>query len=165
MGRGLHTFGAPPLSGYVRLATAEDAENIAPNLRTADRKECLAAIGAPPEEVLPASIGDALIALSAVTHSGELVALFGVHPVPGMGDVGAVWFVATPAIEKHSRSFLRVSRLWVDALHSVRPVLINVADARNTLHLRWIEWSGFTFLSRITIRQVPFIEFAKAKYI
>ena len=44
--------------------------------------------------------------------------------------------------------FLRQSRIHLANLHAMYPVLFNFVDARNTVHLRWLRWMGFTFISR-----------------
>lgn len=147
----------------MRRASPEDAAFLAPRLRAEDRREVLAATGQTPEDLLPGSLADALAALCVVSDEGEPFGIFGVHPVPGMPLVGAVWLLATPALERHTLPFLRQCRRWTEALHTVRPVLVNFADARNTVHVRWIEWCGFSLLARHAWGGTTFIEFAKVK--
>ncbi len=153
------------MRGTVRASTIEDAIYLAPRLREADRAECLAASGKPPEEILPGAIRPDIISFTQVAPSGRPMGIFGVTPMRLIPHVGVVWMLATPELEQHSRQVLRECRGWVDRLHEHFPVLVNLVDARNAVHIRWIEWCGFTLLATRAHgpQGLPFIEFAKVK--
>jgi hypothetical protein len=58
---------------------------------------------------------------------------------------------------------LRKSYL-VQTLQQNYDVLFNLVDERNTLHIRWIQWCGFTFVNRhpaLGAEQRPFLEFVR----
>ena len=153
--------------GSVRLATVEDAVFIAPILREADRQECIAALGKTPEQFLPGSVAMSDMTFALCAEDGHCIGLFGVSTVPGFdGIVGSVWMVATNDLLPYARQFLREGAPWIDRLHERCPVLVNFVDARNTVHIRWIEWSGFTLLDtreQYGAAGIPFISFAKVK--
>lgn len=58
---------------------------------------------------------------------------------------GRVWLMATPRIEEKRNAipFLRNSHPYVNHLQALYPVLHNIIDARNELHLKWLKWCGF----------------------
>jgi hypothetical protein len=74
------------------------------------------------------------------------VALAGVSPTK-TPDVGQVWMVATDQLLDHQKEFLRYTHSFIDKLHDHYPLLFNWVDARNTVHLKWLKWSGFTFIN------------------
>ena len=138
----------------VRPSWPGDCVYLAKHLREADQNEVQAVCGECNLEALVfswAQTPDPLAIVEGETPAG----IFGVVPVePG---VGAVWLVGTDAITHGRWSFLRESRQWLD-------LLFNYVDERNTVHLRWIEWLGFTFVARHTkygYEQRPFLEFVR----
>jgi hypothetical protein len=149
--------------GSVRPANKADAIYLAPRLRQADRDECLAATGRTPEEELPGSVLSNTYTI--LDPAGVPIGLFGVHPLLTMPHVGAAWMVATDDLPKYARQFMTETPAWIDRLHEAFPVLVNLVDARNTVHIKWIEWAGFTLLATRAYGPLglPFIEFAKVK--
>lgn len=59
--------------------------------------------------------------------------------------------------------FLRECRRYLAGMEQLYPVLFNLIDERNTVHMRWLRWMGFTFIRRTTYghEQRPFLEFIK----
>jgi hypothetical protein len=151
--------------GYVRPATPDDAKYIATRLRKADRAECEAVIGKPPEAFLPGSVALATACWSIIAPTGDIIGLFGVSPYPGDKNVGAVWMVATDELPKYTRQFLRETRRWVKVMQDHYPILWNIVDTRNTVHVKWIKWCGFTFHGTHLIGpdKIPFLEFSKVR--
>lgn len=95
---------------------------------------------------------------------GALAGIVGVAPIPGLEGVGAIWMYGTKLIENRSVTFLRNSRPALQLLHSHFPTLINIADARNEVHLKWLRWLGFHFIRKVDDfgpGKVPVIEFAR----
>jgi hypothetical protein len=157
--------GKRALVGYVQRATLEDVTYIAKNLRQADRQECDATVGMPPELVLPQSVGAGRDVWTFHRNDGLPVGVFGADPTT-IPEVGIVWMVSTGEVNNHKREFLTESRPFVWALNDTYPIITNMVDARNTLHHRWLKWLGFSFLRRIEhwgARSVPFYEFARMK--
>lgn len=143
-----------------RPSTLEDAQFIAAHMRQADRQECEALRGLPPELVLPNAIGRPGVTTWEV--GGEPVVMGGVDPsIPNMGTV---WMCSTDSILQHKVQFLRGCRPMLETLHKDYPLLTNLVDARNTLHIRWLKWLGFVFTRKIErwgAHGVPFFEFAR----
>lgn len=153
------------MSHIVRPATVDDARYIAKHLRDEDRREIDALTALSPEAVLPQLVNDAAKPLCFTTVKGKPVGVFGVQPTP-IPILGTVWCVTTNAILHHKMEFLRASRVHVEHLNEDFPLITNVVDARNSLHINWLRWLGFKFLRRIDrwgARSVPFIEFARIK--
>lgn len=121
--------------------------------------------GVEPEWALEEGLKIATVAYT-LRVDGEVAAIAGVAPIAGHALVGAVWMLGTPLIERVTIPFLRASRAGVDHLHDFYPALVNVADARNTVHLKWLRWCGFHFIRRHETygpAGVPAIEFARIK--
>lgn len=138
----------------------EDALFIANNMRQADREELQASFGMPPELILPQAIGRPRVLTWEA--DGKPVAIGGVDP--SIPFVGVVWMVATDDIVKHRMKFLRQCKPVLDQLHKEYPILTNMVDARNSLHIRWLKWLGFVFTQKIEkwgAQSVPFYEFAR----
>ena len=138
----------------------EDALHIATHMRQDDRRECEALTGAPPELILPQSIQQP----GTITWEveGEPVAMGGI--TPSIPKVGVVWMTSTDAILKHKTKFLRLGHPFVSEIHKDYPILTNMVDARNALHIRWLKWLGFSFLRKVDkwgAQSVPFYEFAR----
>ncbi len=80
--------------------------------------------------------------------------------------LGYVWMVATDRLVKYQREFIRESRKWLDEAHEEYPMLGNFVDARNTLHIRWLDWMGFHFINRFEewgFERRPFLQFVRIK--
>ncbi len=149
--------------GYLLQATADHAHDLCSHLREADRAEVAALTGAPPELILPAQATNASAMFSS---KGELVGLCGCDPVQHFPEVGIIWMIGSNRLVRHRVEFLRAGRSWVIEQHRRFPLLTNRADARNTLHLRWLSWLGFRFLREVErwgAQGRPFIEFASYK--
>lgn len=150
--------------GYVRAYEPGDAEDLAPRLREADRREIQASFGIP----LPSLINhsDSGIICTISTDDEVVVGLFGAIPTCDLS--AAVWLVGSDALIKPPlrRQFLVEGKTFLDALHRFRPLLWNYVDERNRLHIRWLEWMGFTFINRhpeYGVEKRPFLEFVKVQ--
>lgn len=152
--------------GWYRPAVPDDVAHITPLLRGADRQECEALTGLPPELLLPGVMEAGRAVWTFGARPGEPVGLFGVDPSPAGLPVGIIWMVSTPELERWPFHFLRISRTVVDQLNEQFPVLTNLVDARNTTHVRWLRWMGFSFLRTVEkwgAQSLPFHEFARLK--
>jgi hypothetical protein len=146
----------------VRSATLADVYHIAPRLREADKAEIKASTGRPPLDALKDGLSRSRGCKVGITPEGEPVVIWGVVPVDPM--VGGVWALATDELSKHKIKFLRGSREHLDEMQEQFPVLMNVVDARNILHIDWLSWLGFTFIAEHPlwgVEQRLFYEFAR----
>lgn len=149
--------------GYLAPATPDHARALCPLLRPADRAEVHASVGLPPELVLPDMVGPGREAWAMFTSDHEIAGLFGVDPVFNHPHIGVIWLLGSDQLQAHSVEFLRKSREWVDIYNQRYTLLLNRADARNTLHLRWLRWLGFTLIREAPwgAEGRPFVEFAR----
>lgn len=141
----------------VKRATVADALSVAQNLREADRRELLAAVG--PKDPRDILVEGVLSSDFAVTVAGrEPAAIFGVRRV---ADSAIVWGLAATEAERRTRDWVELAPFLrsaiVDAAGGVP--LWNVVDERNTLHHRWLRWIGAEFTGRSVARFDPSVSF------
>lgn len=133
----------------VKDAMPADAGKMAPNLRDADRQELAASLGCDidAEKVLCNGIALSERAETLLVDN-EPIAMYGVIPLTAAGlRIGAIWLLGTEGIEDVSTFFLRNSKKNLELQGSEFDILTNVVDARNTVHIKWLKWLGFTFVS------------------
>ena len=142
----------------VRLSKATDAVILAPRLRAADAAE-VRALGKRPIEALIDGFRHSAQCLT-IERSGRPCAMFGVVPAELDGlHVGVVWLLGSDELLCFRRLFLRESRAWLDEISQGYDLLANIIDERNTVHIRWLRWLGFSLLGPHTIFGSSFIEF------
>lgn len=145
----------------VRLATTEDAVDMAPRLREADLKEIRAGgLTADPVEALLAGINCPDPCYVAVDEEDKPQIIFGTNP-SDEPFLGYVWMMATDAIQGNWVQVLRETRPWINRIKGDYRVLANAVHAENAVHIRWLRWAGFTFLREFEFRGSRFYEFAK----
>lgn len=146
-----------------RPATKEDVLHIAPTLRIADVNEMRATTSEDTVDTLLRCLQSSKESW-VLEHKRKPVALCGVIPWPGLFNTAAPWMTASRNIHPCHTWVLRNSRRIVDILHTHYPILHNVVDARNTRHIRWLKWCGFT-LTRLHPawgrEKRPFYEFRR----
>ena len=79
----------------------------------------------------------------------------------GVGDDGAIWMLCTPEIERYPITFAREAKRYVDSREE--PLLWNIVDCRNTVHLKLLKFLGFKFLRKFEYgpNNLHFIEFCR----
>lgn len=150
----------------VRPAEIDDADRLVPDLRDDDLQEIRSNLGEGPLTVLRRGIALSRPCYTVESGEGRPLAVFGVVPDSRRPDVGLVWLLGSHDLAKDPFYFLRNSRTWVERLHQDYRVLWNHVDARNMVHIRWLEWAGFTILRRIErfgVEQRPFYEFESVR--
>ena len=126
-----------------RRSTIADATYLASRLRQADLDEIKASSGDTPVASLERSIY-----VGVTTHTmidpddGEPVGIFGLVETPDP-TLAAVWAMATHKLFNNTKLFMRESRKWLEHVNDVYPVLYNYVDARNTIHIKWLQSLGF----------------------
>ncbi len=139
-----------PLEGVnIRPAVSADCYELAPELRPADTRECLAN-GLDPLDALLQGLALG-VEVFTVCHQDEPVMMFGCGDAPtnlqvGGYDPGVIWMLSTPKVFEFKRLFLRQSREWVEYFQNQHDCLTNIVDVRNTVHHRWLVWMGFHIL-------------------
>jgi hypothetical protein len=69
--------------------------------------------------------------------------------------------LCTPEVEKIPHTFARQAKKFID--NRTEPLLWNIVDKRNTVHLKLLQFLGFKFLRELKYgpNQLTFIEFCK----
>jgi hypothetical protein len=146
---------------YVRPASADDVEWLAPRLREADLQEIAAGTGEPALSVLTRGLTTSRPCLVGCVNDDPIV-IFGV--APNSDNSGSIWMLATDAIVTHRRAYLSMCSSWLNTLNGLYPTLLCLADARNTVHHRLIKWAGFRYHGKIEshgVAQLPFLLFTR----
>ena len=140
------------MSKHIRKASLEDAYQVAVSLRSDDLRELKEGHGYIPSHVLPLAAHRGCYAFTV--PDGRIAGLAGV-------DDSAIWMLCTDAIVDYPHTFAREAKRFVDS----RPekLLWNIADKRNTVHLKLLKFLGFKFLREVKYgpNNLTFIEFCK----
>ncbi len=141
----------------VYRANIGDCYRMASHMRPADLAESLAFTGRPMLDVLRDSYGISPLC-KVICIGADPVVMYGVAPSPPGDRRGSVWLRATVDIGKVSRWLLKASEGLLQEMHDLYPAGLHAyADTRNTVHLRWLEATGFTLGSTIGIGGATFI--------
>ena len=134
----------------------EAAVEVAFNLRPDDRREVEEGHGQDP-----------LVELVKAAQEGTCV-YFNVPNgktagMAGVGKDGIIWMVCTPAIHEYPVTFAREAKRFVES--RTEPLLWNIVDERNRVHLKLLRFLGFKFLRKIFHgpNQLSFIEFCRVR--
>lgn len=145
-----------------RLATPDDAEYLAPRLREEDAAECVAQ-GLDALDALYLGVAASLLPLTVLGPEDEPLAMMG--DVPSTDISAAIWLLGTPLVSRrHALSFVKGTAPALAGYQQRWPVLFNVVDERNTIHIRWLKRAGFTFIMRHPfwgVERRPFLEFVR----
>ena len=142
------------MSKLIHLASPEDVDDVAENLRPEDWREVVEGWGMEPTTVLPfiASEGHTV---SFQAPDGRIAGLAGIQ------DDGRVWMLCTNVIDEYPIHFIREAKRFIDSRED--PILWNVVDKRNTLHLKLLKHLKFKFLREVEWgpNKLTFIEFCR----
>jgi len=143
----------------------EDLEYMAPRLREADVVEMKALDGSEPYPALVESFNASVFANVMIDDEGKPFCIYGLAPHPECSDctVGISWMLGTEDLAKHSLWFLRNSRRLIEEAHQYFPIFGNFADERNTVHIKWLKWAGFTFGRKVPHGGTYFLEHWRTK--
>ena len=142
------------MPNYIHPITLGAATEVASNLRSDDYREVTEGHGINPIAFLP-MVAQEGSAVYFTVPAGKTAGLAGV------GDDGAIWMLCTPEIERYPITFAREAKRYVDSREE--PLLWNIVDCRNTVHLKLLKFLGFTFLRKFEYgpNNLPFIEFCR----
>ena len=142
------------VSKYIHTLTTEAAVEVASNLRPEDRREVEEGHGYDPIEYAKWVASQSNCVWFEVPN-GKTAGMAGV------GDGGTIWMLCTPAIHEYPITFARESKRFIES--RTEPLLWNVVDARNEVHLKLLKFLGFKFLRKIPFgpNQLSFIEFCR----
>lgn len=155
-----------PEPPHVVRTELRDCIHLCSEVRQADRDEVRAASGG---TVLNALVNGFHLSSQCWTLKirEDPIAMFGVAPVDGSA-YGSIWLLGSDRIQRVKWHFLRESRPWLRRLMHGYDSVGNVVDKRNTVHIRWLEWLGFTFVREIPAfghEGRPFLEFIKLSHV
>ena len=144
------------MPNYIHPITYEAALEVATNLRSDDLREVVEGHGLNPMILLPLAAEEGS-AVYFTVPDGKTAGLAGV------GDDGTIWMVCTPEIERYPITFAREAKRFVDSREE--PLLWNIVDCRNTVHLKLLKFLGFKFLRKVTHgpNNLQFIEFCRVR--
>ncbi len=136
--------------------TLEAAKEVASNLLPDDRREVEEGHGLDPMEELT-NVAQSGSCVYFTMPNGKTAGMAGV------GKEGDIWMLCTPVIYKYPVAFARGAKRFVES--RTEPLLWNVVDERNKVHLRLLKFLGFKFLQKISFgpNQLSFIEFCRVR--
>lgn len=143
-----------------RPSLLEDCKHLSWKIRPADRREVLDVAGITPLQAFEEGFRASLRPLTVVNV--HPVAMVGAVPLEG--SEGVVWMLGTPGIETNKVSFIRQCRKVMDEVCDPFNVVYNCIDKRNTVHLRWLQWLGFSIINEIEefgVNGITVYEFAR----
>ena len=142
------------MSDYIHPITTEAAIEVASNLRPEDEAEVREGHGHDPLTTIPLCSQQGFCVYFTVPN-GETAGIAGVH------ENGQIWMLCTPAIHKYPLTFAREAKRFIDS--RPEPLLWNICDKRNIVHLKLLKFLGFKFLREVKHgpNNLTFIEFAK----
>lgn len=143
-----------------RPATLDDCLYLAEHIREADRQEVYDVSGVSPLEAFVDGYNASLRPLTIVGENPAGMA----GAVPVTTSEAVVWMLGTPEIKSDRISFIRQSRDVLAEVCEPFDFVYNCVDKRNTLHLRWLRWLGFSFLrecKNFGVNKVTVYEFAR----
>ena len=146
----------------IRPATGDDVLHVSGAMRQADQDE-LEAGGSSPVRALIDGLMYSAEPIAGCYEDDRPVAMAGVVPDPNDLMAGHIWMLGTDEMATRPVEFCRASTPVILRWNEKFPVLTNQVDERNTLHIRWLKWLGFVFLSREPCgpQQLPFLQFVR----
>ena len=142
------------MSKFIHPITIEAALEVASNLRPDDLREVVEGHGLDPMILLPMAAQEGSAVYFTVPN-GKTAGMAGVS------DEGQIWMICTPAITEYPHTFARESKRFVES--RTEPLLWNIVDRRNIVHLKLLKFLGFKFLREFTYgpNNLLFIEFCR----
>jgi hypothetical protein len=137
---------------YIRIADKLDILFVITHLREEDKRECKEGHGIDPYTSLMSTLGKSY---AFILPDGRTAGLFGIE------EGGRIWMLCTNLIYKYPVFIARASKRFIDQCNE--PILWNIADKRNTVHLKLLKYLGFKFLREVKYgpNNLPFIEFCR----
>lgn len=142
------------MSNFIHQITLEAAYQIASNLRPEDRREIIEGYGIEPTMSVPLDSLKGFCRYFTVPN-GENAGIVGI-----IDD--KIWMLCTPAIHQYPLTFAREAKRFIDS--RTESYLWNVVDKRNTVHIKLLEFLGFTLHEELLFgpNNLPFIRFSKS---
>ena len=147
------------MESLIHTATRLDGMYVGANLQDDDRQE-LAGLGHSNCEILVGlSIFYSDIAVTFRNPVGDICGVAGVSRTDAHS--GAIWMLTTPHVRPYPKLFFKEAKKWVEQQTSYE-MLHNIADPRNTMHMKLLHMLGFKRLGYVTTpTNLTYVEFAK----
>lgn len=145
---------------YYRKATVRDGDLVAKNIRVEDLRE-VEGLGLNRSSIpFSVLISDPAVAFFNKEH--EICGVAGITPDHKSLDAGLIWMICTPALQKNPHTFVKEARRWLSEQRGYS-LLWNIADSRNTLHLKLLKLLGFKAIREVPVgpNNLPYIEIVK----
>ena len=144
------------MSKYIHSATIEAAIKVASNLLPEDRLEVEEGHGLNPIEELTIQAKKGSCVWFEVPNCKTA-------GMAGVGPEGQVWMLCTPAILEYPITFAREAKRFIES--RPEPLLWNIVDKRNKVHIKLLRFLGFKFLRKISHgpNNLSFIEFCRVR--
>ena len=143
----------------IHTASRLDAMYVASNLQEDDRQELIGLGHANYEWATILSVYYSDTAVTFWNPDGNICGVAGVSRTDA--HCGAIWMLTTPHVRPYPKLFFKEAKKWVEQQTSYE-MLHNIADPRNTLHLKLLHMLGFKRMSYVITRtNLTYVEFAK----
>ena len=144
------------MSKYIHPVTLEAALEVASNLRPEDLRELEEGHGLDCIQYFKDMAYNPFCVYFTVPN-GKTAGMAGVD------TDGAIWMMCTPAIHEYPLTFAREAKRFVES--RTEPLLWNIVDKRNIIHLKLLKFLGFKFLRELKYgpNQLSFIEFCRVR--
>ncbi|WP_148663187.1 hypothetical protein [Hydrogenophaga sp. PBC] len=123
--------------------TAAHVDELAANLRAADRWELMCSGHTDHRKAIADSLGYSTH-MATVLIDGRVAAIFGLVPLSLVTGVAAPWLLGTDLVTQNRRALMRVAPAYIAAMARAYPHLINLVHAENEFAVRWLRRAGFT---------------------
>src|SRR6266404_6418136 len=119
--------------------TPDLIQNLADNMRDADKAEVAAFAGISPSAALAQSVACSVSCVAWVVD-GQVACMGGIAAPHILSTTGAPWLLSSGVVPQNSRKFLRGTKLFITEWKKQYNHLGNFIDARYTVAIRWVEW-------------------------
>lgn len=153
---------------YPTESVPSDVPYVAQRLRQADLDE-IKALGQPdPLLALEESYFGSKPKCYTAIGKGVPVAMFGIVPFQDNERWGSIWLLGTDDVtDVVPITFLKWTKKFLPTLMEPYDMVCNIVDKRNTVHIKWIKWLGFSFIREL--QHGPegrtFYEFARLNHV
>jgi hypothetical protein len=124
-------------------ATPDHIEAILEMVRPEDREELWASTMHTPRQAIEAGVRNSDKTMVGLAD-GVPVCIWGVVNDSIIGPIGSPWLVATTALDKYARQFVRHCKAEAVKIFDGYAVLENHVHAKNTKAIQWLKWLGFS---------------------
>ena len=145
----------------IRPLQKGDVAELARTMRWEDTEEVRHSSGGTPLSALVT--GTTVSSCHVIEWQGRVVAIFGISGLKG--SYGFPWMLGTDDIKRIRKSLLRGCREVVEGYLTDYPYLTNACWSKNTAHIEWLKWLGFTFQGEDIRNGEVFLHFHKGTYV